>query len=121
MKELLNIAGALFITALFCSCGNSTVSKFVDIIEDGTETVSKVKSYDQLLKADEKIQQEVAAYQSENAKELSKAAEDPEERAKMEKAINGYMQAVMAQAMSLNPVKEEGPKQTAKQDSLEKE
>lgn len=121
MKKLLNISAALLVAALFCSCGNRTVSKFVDIIEDGTETVSQAKSYDQLLKADEKIQKEVAAYQSENAKELSKAAEDPEERAKMEKAINGYMQAVMAQAMSLNPVKDEGPKQTANQDSIEKE
>ena len=102
MKELLNIAAVLTIAISLCSCGNRTVSKYVDIIETGTETVSQAKSYDQLVKADEKIQKDVAAYQSENAEELSKAAEDPEERAKMEKAINGYMQAVMARAMSLD-------------------
>ena len=104
MKKPLNIAAALLVATALCSCGNRTVSKYVDIIETGTETVSQAKSYDQLVKADEKIQKDVAAYQSENAEELSKAAEDPEERAKMEKAINGYMQAVMARAMSLDSV-----------------
>lgn len=102
MKKLLNIAAILTVVFALCSCGNRTVSKYVDLIETGTETVSQAKSYDQLVKADEKIQKEVSAYQNENAEELSKAADDPEERAKIEKAINGYMQAVMARAMSLD-------------------
>lgn len=109
MKKLLNIAAALLVAVVLCSCGDKSVSKLVDIIETGTETISKVKSYDELLKADMKIQKEVTTYQSEHAKELSKAAEDPEERAKIEKAANAYMQAVMARAMSLDSVKRENP------------